>query len=401
MNTTDDSIDTILDGLDTVATDPRPRSTRLAGVTRPCGPDDSKVADRVDAALSDPDDFPPMRRAVVPGDRVALAVDPNLPHLPAIVSAVVKHFDSSDLAGMDVVLWSEATPATAAAIAEILPAASQVVIHNGTDRSELAYLAADDAADAIYVHRILVDADVVVPIVRSLQDDGQPDPTSIYPHLVDHATRQRTQTDGMLDPAAARTGWTLGVMGRLVIATDDAGQIVDAKIDPMSATRPSHPDAATLATTSGEEIAGADDDTADLVIVTLGAPPRQQRWVSIERAVDRATRHLVAGGSIVVWSDMSDLDASIVDGEAESDAQSPTADFPEIDFDGDARDRLTTVLGDHTIYLRSELDEELVESAGFAAIQTAAQVQRLIDQADRTLVIRAADQWTAPQVPPS
>src|SRR5437899_1244946 len=41
------------------------------------------------AALAKPLDFPPLRQAVIPGDRVALAVQGGVPQRAAVVAAVV------------------------------------------------------------------------------------------------------------------------------------------------------------------------------------------------------------------------------------------------------------------------------------------------------------------------
>ncbi len=160
----------------------------------------SDVAAATMAALQRPDDFPPLARAIVPGDRVVLAVDPNVPAIVDVICGVVAAIGQTDAAGIDVVLWDEASDATVEAIrAEVAPQ-SRVVRHASADRRQLSYLAADENADPIYLNRLLVDADFVLPIMAArFTDLRRPaDRTGVYPWLADSAARRGTVTDRLM-----------------------------------------------------------------------------------------------------------------------------------------------------------------------------------------------------------
>ncbi len=46
------------------------------------------------AALAEPIDFPAVELAIVPGDRVVLAVDPTVPRLEEVIAQVIAYFQS-------------------------------------------------------------------------------------------------------------------------------------------------------------------------------------------------------------------------------------------------------------------------------------------------------------------
>src|SRR5690242_3257113 len=64
------------------------------------------------AALAAPLEFPPLRKAVIPGDRVVLAVAEGVPQAPAIVRAVAKALiDAGITAGDICIVHSAREPA--------------------------------------------------------------------------------------------------------------------------------------------------------------------------------------------------------------------------------------------------------------------------------------------------
>ena len=115
-------------------------------------------------ALQRPDDFPPLDAALVPGDRVALAIDPNVPQIESVVEGVLRLFDAADTSEIELVLWDEAIDETIDRLESV--AGDRLVLRHRSDiRESLSYLAADIDADPIYLNRAIVDADFVLPIV--------------------------------------------------------------------------------------------------------------------------------------------------------------------------------------------------------------------------------------------
>ena len=127
-----------------------------AGTNRRC-PD---VAGDAARALSAPDDFPPIDAAIVDGDKVVLAVDPNVPNVDEVIQGVIRVMRSTPASQIEIVVWDEATDETLGRIRAVATGLN-VIEHRSDNRETLSYLAADVDAEPIYLNRALVDADFV------------------------------------------------------------------------------------------------------------------------------------------------------------------------------------------------------------------------------------------------
>ena len=111
----------------------------LAAWHGPAGVSASEVGRLVRDALEHPRGFPPLREAVVPGDRVVLAYDPEIPEGRAVLEAIcgVLRDSGVDDGGITVLvprgLGGEAQ-------GRDLPAGVVLAVHDPQDRTQLAYL---------------------------------------------------------------------------------------------------------------------------------------------------------------------------------------------------------------------------------------------------------------------
>ena len=121
----------------------------------------------VTTALETPLDFPPLRRAVVPGDRVVLAFDHRLAEPTSILEPVIEVLRSSGIEPADTTLLS-AGPVSG--LSPTLASAFSVVGHDPSDRSQIAYLSSTSDGRRIYLNRLLIDADFVFPISSLFYD---------------------------------------------------------------------------------------------------------------------------------------------------------------------------------------------------------------------------------------
>ena len=90
------------------------------------------------AALQDPVGYPPLARAVVPGDRVVISVDPAVPQVPQVVAGVVRTLMSADVNPADIVVLTSRTSDPDAGWARELPAAASavtVIAHDPRDKA--------------------------------------------------------------------------------------------------------------------------------------------------------------------------------------------------------------------------------------------------------------------------
>ncbi len=229
-------------------------------------------------ALEAPIDFPPMSAAIVPGDRVALAVDPNVPQLKQVIQGILASLSHTGAEAVDIVLWDEATDATIDSLRQQFGETASITRHQCADRSSLRYLAADEAGEAIYLNRLVVDADFVLPVIahRTMDRICRHDLTGVYPSMSDSATRHRHRIQ-MSQPETEikernedQVPWLLGI--NLIVsvkatALGTAGEIVAGT-----------PEAIAKQVSPVRRAADDFPPSASLVIASLDGDAQQQTW---------------------------------------------------------------------------------------------------------------------------
>src|SRR5262249_49492023 len=147
-----------------------------------------------------PVNFPPFRQMVVPGDRVAIALDASLAGVGPILQVLDEVLRQAGVDANDVTVVT--TPEGDADLAGDLPQGMVLEVHNSGDSKQLAYLATTKEGRRIYLNRRLTDADVVIPVGRLGYDPmlGYRGPWSvIFPNLSNWETsvsyRQRIPED--------------------------------------------------------------------------------------------------------------------------------------------------------------------------------------------------------------
>src|SRR4051812_49931284 len=105
----------------------------------PAGLPREQLADDARAALENPLDFPPFRQLFVPGDRVAIALDPTLPGLEPVLGVLTEVLQSAGVeeTSVTVVTTAGAEPE----LETLLPPGMILERHDPADAKALAYLA--------------------------------------------------------------------------------------------------------------------------------------------------------------------------------------------------------------------------------------------------------------------
>ncbi len=349
-------------------------------------------------ALQNPQDFPPLESAIVAGDRVALAVDPNLPSVGQVVLGAVKAISLTAAEAIDIVIGDEAKPETVDAIGQLVGTEANVVVHHPSERDSLRYLGADQAADPIYLNRYLVDADVVLPLVvaRPLDTEFRHDLTGIYPSFADSATRYRFQNckSGAeeFETEISQLAWLLGVQMIVSLWPSGDGGVYDLiagtpvairtrweRIAQWSATFPSPP---------------------ALVVVSLDGDAQQQTWTNAARAVVTAARVVEPGGTIVLLSQIDSPPTGKLLKLSDQDDRSdrpPRSDggFPVWDDSIIAAEKIGRVAAEHRLVIQSRVDRETIEALGLGVVDGVDDLARLSESFRTCAVIRAA-QFLAP-----
>lgn len=351
-------------------------------------------------SLATPIDFPSIDAAIIEGDHVAIAVDPNVPQVEAVIEGVVETLAACQAGRISIVLWPEATdllveklkqqfqncepdgvgqtvPATEIAATQIpatkiTGAAVTVSRHAPRTRGELRYVAADADAEAMYLARDIVDADFTLPIVAARAGDAieRLDKTGIFPVFADSSTLRRYQ-GGELAPAPSES-----LEGSEESQQDSEEPIDQAASGSLKASNAAVNEVGFLLGVQlmvavsanaegavGSLIAGTPDSirheletlhavrdvetrpTAELVVAALDGDSIVQTWPNIARAAIAAASHVEGDGTIVVWSRVNHRPSDVWQQELSSGPElSSTADYPgetsKDDFDNWATDRV-------------------------------------------------------------
>jgi nickel-dependent lactate racemase len=186
--------------------------------------------------LEQPWDFPPFRQMIVPGDRVTIALDATIVRPQTILEVLVQMLREAGVEAEEVTILATSGSHR---FENVAGPDIKVVVHDATDRTELAYLAATNQGRRIYLNRHLTDADAVIPVGRLGYDPimGYRGPWSVvFPELSEMAaidTHRGRFHDEADDLTGARSkanldesfeaGWLLGSQFQVGIVPGTSG----------------------------------------------------------------------------------------------------------------------------------------------------------------------------------
>ncbi len=360
----------------------------------------------IDSALSDPLEFPSLDQAVVPGDQVALAVDATVPQLTEVVAAVAKWLcdRGTSAENIRVVLTGEGQLSAdefEAALAESCRASIKSMLavekHDFDVPDRIAYVAANEASDPIYLNRTLVDADVVLPITCSrprtaLDYFGA---FGIFPLLSNRITRAEFYSLPKLDEPAAhvnlqswaqQAAWWVGIVAGIQVVPAGHGRIariVAGQLEPVEEASQS----------VMSELWKSPAATSDLVVAELDGESASQSWLGVARALRNAQRFVTPHGSIVLATQLRE---SIGKGLARLRESHRQPEFIAKKLAADTSDDaiaaavILNAIESHHVYLIANLPSESIESLGLGAISDSEQLTRLIEQHSNYIALEAA-----------
>jgi lactate racemase len=351
----------------------------------------------VQEAFEAPRDFPPMRRAVVPGDQVVVPLDPATPDLGLILEIMAETLRDVEIQGITVV---STAPEPAA-----LPNNVSWRVHDPEDRSKVAYLASTSEGRRVYLSRYLTDADIVIPIGTLGYDGtlGYRGPWSvIYPGLSDSETQARYRSliaEGVADrerPSAsliesAEVTWLLGCQFQVGVLPGVSGvSKVVAGLE--SAVRSAG------AVAIDENWSFKVPERADVVVAGIGAPGRPTSIDDLAEGLATATRLVRRGGKIVALSRaQGEIGTALrrISGVENSRAALNRLRGHEADADYLAARRLAESLAWADVYLHSALDPDHVEDLGLIALGRPEEARKLVSAAPSCLLVSQADRTRA------
>jgi nickel-dependent lactate racemase len=354
-------------------------------------PEEIDVGRSLSSALAEPLDFPPLAQCTMPGDRVVLALDRGLPDAARIVAEVVESLEQAGVGidGITVLRPQSAREADDEDPRRLLPLSRRHVAlatHDPADRRQLAYLAADEAGEAILVNRALHDADVVLTIgcLRAEAAAGYFGVHgTLYPTFSDEKTQRRFRCASSLESDGQRRGeltaqadnvaWLLGAIFSIQLLPAGGGRtarVLAGRSD-------------SVARRGRELYAAAWDRRAtqrgELVVAAIEGDAVEQSWDNFGRALQAAEHFVAADGAIAVCCELADEPGPALRHLALAD--SPSAALKHIGHHRPV-DALTAVLlahalRRHKVYLLSRLDPATVEQWDVIPLQDAGELGRL------------------------
>ncbi len=349
----------------------------------------------IKTACDAPLDFPPLPQAIFAGDKVALAVDANIPRIQDFILGLVQNLISNGTSPDDLsVVLSTDLFGVREKLISLLPPNCIVKVHNPDDTAELAYIGAEESAEPIYINRTLVDADVVIPCVicRQVDSFGYGGPGAIVPDFVDGKTQKRFESQFHQGPSIASsdygnsTAYTLGVLASVVVVPG-----VDDSIVAIFAGEPNK----TMASARErliEALPNAGTNAYELVIAQVDGDQTQQTWENVARAILTAQASVSKTGSIVVISQLETRVGgalTILAGIDSEDKMSRRITESTLANSAVAR-TLLDVRSRNPIFLLSRLTREPIESIGLGFVENLKDVERLSKKVDSCLVLGSA-----------
>ena len=171
------------------------------------------LAGAMKQALLEPEYYPPIGETVFPGDNVAIALQSNLPDAKAVLKSLLDQLTEINVAFSDIVVVISPVMADQFGIESrlfenlddnsaegkrppILPVEFDFTtinfqVHDSENQSGLSYLAANAEGDPVHLNRILVDADVVLPVGTPNPGEANQQTDSVYPNFGSAAVKVR------------------------------------------------------------------------------------------------------------------------------------------------------------------------------------------------------------------
>jgi hypothetical protein len=344
-----------------------------------------------------------------PGDKVAIVLQANLPRPVEVVGVVLDYCRREGLQIEDLSLVIAPVMAkqfeieaaqltlTEAEIANGQPPkvvsvriddrALNCQVHDQANTFGLAYLAANEAGDAVHVNRLLVDADVVIPIGCPTSGNVAEAHDTIYPDFgsTDRAEPFRSRSDSAAQRAA-----------EIRLANDNLGSFFSLQIVFSPGGEASHAfsgERVTVASAATEfanrQWAIESVQNADLVIATIEEPGREQTWGDFASAVTTAANAVEGDGPIVVWSDLNQPpDPDTCQALQRQFDESEATELPE------QLQSVASIASERPVFLYSNLPQSSVEDLGIGFVNDEEDVYRIAAKATQGVLLRDAHRVT-------
>jgi len=373
------------------------------------------------SALEAPLDFTPLEQAVIPDDRVVLALDRDVPEAATLVAEVWERLATRgvDPAKVTVLQPADQGAGPAEDPRRALPADVRGVVgwevHEATphetspEEGKLHYLATTAAGERIYLSGTLLDADVVISIGRVGFDPllGYRGTNSVfYPGLSSAEAVKRSHGQGHselgsederpLRQVVDEIGWLLGTQFTVQVVPGTAGGASEVLAG-----------SAESVFRKGRELVAERwtvrlPERVDTAVVAVDHDAGGHGWQQVAAALAVARQLVSRDGRIVVLSELAEAPGEGI--EQLRRAESPRDVFRTLRQtappDLQAATQFAQAVDWARVYLLSRLDSDLVEELFCVPVESAAEVSRLLAADDESCVFLGSAQHAEGRVGP-
>jgi nickel-dependent lactate racemase len=363
------------------------------------------------AALAKPLNFPPLARAMVPGDHIVLALDHGVPEASALVATIANYLIENGAAADHLTLLKTSDAADGEwDPRDLLPPAWRnevtLEVHSPDTQGSLSLLASSHDGKPVYLNRTLLDADLVVPIgcLRSEMALGYFGRYGgLFPTFADAETQQRFRkpaAPGMIDKAAhahrkesAEVGWLMGTQFTVQALPGGSGRLLGVLAGEISEVFQAGRAAYDAAWRCGVP------HRASLVIASLSGGPQQQTWDNLAQALATSLQVVTEDGAIALCTQLTAEPGPAVASLSQVDDLELARKRirRESATDALAASQLISAMERGRIYLLSQLDESLVDDLGLAPMTEPTDVARLAHRHESCIVLANA-QYVMPVI---
>lgn len=366
------------------------------------GTEPVNLAAMIKRAVQQPIDYPPLNQSIFPGDTVAIAMQDNVPQPAEVLEVLLGVLIKQDIELADVTV---VIPASLVELLNLTPFESTMAsetsvasppmatlhlenhsvdchVHQPDDENALRYLIANSSGDPVHLNRMLVDADVVIPI-GCVRAAGKEIPDTIYP------------TYGSAE-AVERFGSGVGSPGErrdeVQLANDTLGAFfsVQLVVGPGDTIQEVHAGVRNLATALAEDATQKFwtlpvAQRGDSIVATIESLPQNQNWKDFAAALINASRLTEDDAPIVIWSEIATRPGRKIRKALQSRFEETISHKLSSKLQ-----HVAAIVAERPVFLRSRLPRTTVEDCGLAVIETTGEILRLTGTCHQRLVIRDA-----------
>ena len=350
-------------------------------------------AESIKRALAEPLEFPPIAAGIVPGDRVAIAVDSATPCVAEVVRGAVETLMEAGVEPQDISVVTTdgmSDQACRDALAK-LKSGPQFVVHDPNDEINLCLVGMLKRGAPLLINRAIFDADIVLPI-GCARVNSQGAYASVFPRFASAETLATYRTPSHHDRAKERTstrkeideaGWRIGVLMTV--------QVVPGRGETVAHVLAGEPQAVAR---RSEELCRQrwslhSPQKVSLMIATVTGRARSQTWENVGHALATAEALVDDGGAIAICSNLEEplgesLGRLIGSGDLDRAIRKISH---EAGVDSWPAWLLGRALQRGPVYFLSQLNADTVEDLGLAPVDSVDDLVRLAGRHESFAVV--------------